>query len=39
MLIRKSFVFHPSLYRFCSFREESDTFGPIKVKSDRLWGA
>ncbi|CAD8060052.1 unnamed protein product [Paramecium primaurelia] len=39
MLSRKSFLFNSCLYRFCSFREEYDTFGPIKVKSDRLWGA
>lgn len=39
MLTRKSLLFNPCLYRFCSFREEYDTFGPIKVKSDRLWGA
>lgn len=24
---------------FASFREESDTFGPLQVPSDRYWGA
>lgn len=26
-------------FRFTTFREEKDTFGPIKVPSDRLWAA
>lgn len=26
-------------FRFTSYREEKDTFGPIKVASDRLWAA
>ncbi len=26
-------------YKFATFREEKDTFGPIKVPSDRLWAA
>ncbi len=25
--------------RFSAFREERDTFGPIMVPADRLWGA
>lgn len=27
------------LFAFSSFREQKDTFGPIKVPSDRLWAA
>lgn len=26
-------------YCFAEFREEKDTFGPIKVPADRLWAA
>jgi len=26
-------------FRFSGFREEKDTFGPIKVPADRLWAA
>lgn len=26
-------------YRMSSFREEKDTFGPIQVPSEKLWGA
>lgn len=27
-------------YKFCTgFREEKDTFGPIKVPADKLWAA
>lgn len=28
-----------SAFRFSGFREEKDTFGPIKVPADRLWAA
>lgn len=27
------------LFNFSNFREERDTFGPIKVPADRLWAA
>lgn len=26
-------------YKFSSFREEKDTFGPIQVPADKYWGA
>jgi fumarate hydratase class II len=28
-----------NLYAFSGFREEKDTFGPMKVPADRLWAA
>ena len=29
----------PFSYFFSQFRQEKDTFGPINVPADRLWGA
>lgn len=41
-MIRKVFrsiLFQKTKFSFSGFREERDTFGPIKVPSDRLWAA
>jgi fumarate hydratase class II len=34
-ILKKSINF----YAFSAFREEKDTFGPIKVPADKLWAA
>ena len=46
MFVRKSLTALPKAqttrfpaYCFSAFREEADTFGPIQVPADRLWGA